>query len=134
MRRLLPFILSLAVACGSDSSTQPNATPASLAGTWNLQTINGAALPFTLLQTPKTELLSDVVTAVAAGTYTELSQVRTTLNGQVTVSTESDGGTYTITGNTVTIRSTDGSTALGTVNGNLFTIAAGGISFEYKKQ
>jgi hypothetical protein len=136
MRRLMPFILGLAVACGSDSSTQLIPTPASLAGTWALQNINGALLPFTLSQTASTkqELLSDVVTAVATGTYTEVAQLRTTVNGQATLSTESDTGTYTLVGSALTIRSSDGSVINGTLNASSFTIAAGGVAFEYKKQ
>ena len=58
MRRLLLLALPLALmACGSDSDT--TVTVATLAGTWNLTTANGAALPFTITTTPaKVELLS----------------------------------------------------------------------------
>ena len=136
MRRLMPLILALVVACGSDSTVSPNPTPASLAGTWALQNINGALLPFTLSQTDtsKTELLSDVVTAVVAGTYTEVAQLRTTVKGQATLASGSDAGTYTLVGNALTFRSVDGSTITGTLNNTSFTIAAGGVAFEYKKQ
>src|SRR5512146_3171833 len=99
MRRLIPLVaLAVAVACGSDSTTQP--TVASLAGTWTLQSVNGSPLPFTVTQTgtDKVELLSDVVTASANGTYTEAVQFRTTLNGQSTTDTESDAGTFTLNG------------------------------------
>jgi len=135
MRRLVPLVLCFALACGSDSTTtQP--TTASLAGTWSLQNINGIALPFVLAQTAtsKSEVLSDIVTATSGGTYTEVTQIRTTLNGQATTSTENDAGTYTVTGNAVVIRSNDGSSASGTVNGTTFTISVGGIAFQFKKQ
>ena len=134
MRRLVPLVLCFALACASDSTTTP--TQASLAGTWSLQSINGIALPFVTSQTgtSKTEILSDIVTAAETGTYTEVAQVRTTLNGQATISTESDAGTYTVTGNAVTIRSSDGTSVSGTVKGNTFTVAGNGVAFEFKKQ
>jgi large exoprotein involved in heme utilization and adhesion len=134
MRRLATLVFCLAIACGGESATQP--TVASLAGTWSLHDINGILLPFVLSQagTTKTEMLSDVVTATAAGTYTQVTQLRTTTNGQVTTSSLSDAGTYTLSGNAVVIRSGDGSTINGTVSANSFTIAAGGVAFEYRRQ
>ena len=136
MRRLALLVLSLAIGCGSDSATDPVSTPASLAGTWSLHDINGILLPIVLTQTSttKTEMLSDVVTATTAGTYTQVTQVRTTMNGQVTMSSASDTGTYTLTGSAVVVRSGGGSTINGTVKGNTFTIAANGIALEYHRQ
>jgi hypothetical protein len=136
MRRLVPIVLCFALACGSDAApTQP--VTASLVGTWSLHDINGLVLPVVLTQnaTTKTEMLSDIVTATAAGTYTEVAQVRTTVNGQATVSSASDTGTYTVTGNAVVVHSNnDGSSINGTIKGDTFTIAANGIAFEYRKQ
>ena len=134
MRRLVPLVLCFVLGCGSDSTTQP--TQASLAGTWSLQTINGSPLPFVTTQTgtSKTEIVSDIVTASATGTYTEVAQTRTTLNGQATLSTQSDAGTYTVTGNAVVIRSNDGTSVSGTVKGDTFTVAGNGVAFEFKKQ
>jgi len=135
MRRIVPLVLCLALACGGDSTTS-EPTTASLAGTWSLQTINGIPLPFVIAQTAttKAEVLSDIVTATAAGTYTEVTQTRTTVNGQATTTTDNDAGTYTISGNTVVIRSSDGSTANGTISGSTFTITTSGVAFQFKKQ
>jgi hypothetical protein len=105
LRRLLPLVaLAVAVACGSDSTTQPTA---SLAGTWTLQSINGGPLPATVTQTAtdKLEVLSDVVNVSANGTYTETLQFRETLNGVSTTSTSTDAGTYTVNGTSVTLNS-----------------------------
>lgn len=135
MRRLVPVVLCFVLGCGSDSATtQP--TQASLAGTWSLQTINGSPLPFVTSQTAtsKAEIMSDIVTASATGTYTEVAQTRTTLNGQATLSTQSDAGTYTVTGSAVVIRSNDGTSVSGTVKGDTFTVAGNGVAFEFKKQ
>jgi hypothetical protein len=137
MRRFALLVLCLTIACGGgESTTDP--TPASLAGTWSLHDINGITLPFVLTQTgtSKTEILSDVVTATAigTGTYTQVTQLRTTVNGVATLSSESDAGTYTLIGNAVVVRSSDGSTLNGTVKGNTFTLAASGVALEYRRQ
>ena len=135
MRRLVPIVLCFALACGSDAApTQP--ITASLVGTWVLQNINGIVLPAILGQTAttKTEMVSDIVTATAAGTYTAVAQVRTTENGQATLSSDADAGTYTVGGNAVVIRSDNGSVITGTIKGDTFTVAAGGVAYEFKKQ
>jgi hypothetical protein len=135
MRRLVPIVLCFALACGSDSApTQP--ITASLVGTWVLQNINGQVLPAIVAQTAtsKTEMLSDIVTATAAGRYTVVAQLRTTVSGQVTLSSESDAGTYTVTGNAVVIHSDDGSMINGTIVGDTFSVASSGVAYWFKKQ
>ena len=124
-----------AIACGSDDSTTP--TQSSVAGTWNLQTINGSALPFTVATSPaKIEVLSDVVNVSSNGTYTSSEQTRTTIGTQVTTNTSTDAGTYTLNGNNVAILSnTAGSTAqAGVVSGNTLTVTQSGLTFVFQKQ
>ena len=137
MRRLIPLVaLAVAVACGSDSTTQP--TIASLAGTWTLQNVNGSPLPFTLTQTgnDKLELLSDVVTASANGTYTENLQFRETVNGVATVSSESDTGTFTVNGTAVTLTGSQTGSIPGSLsNGNnTLTLTEEGFVWVFAKQ
>ena len=135
MRRLLPLVMSLAIACGSDSPSQP--TSASVAGTWSLQTVNGTALPYLITQsgTTKVELVSDVVTAVATGSYTEITQIRTTVDGQVMNESFPDAGSFTLNGTAVVFQSnSDGSQTTGSVSGNTFTLAAEGFAYVYKRQ
>lgn len=134
MRRLLSLALALAiVGCGSDSSSEP--TNASVAGTWSLVSVNGAALPFILSASPKIELLSSVVTVASNGTFTSSTQTRTTIGTQATTSTSTQSGTYTLSGSAVAIRSTDGSTVqAGSVSGNTLTLAQTGLVFVYQKQ
>ena len=134
MRRLIPLILAIAVACGSDSPTQP--TNASIAGTWNLTSVNGTGLPFVINQsgTDKVELVSDVVTATATGTYTEMFSFRETLNGVVTTTTEPDNGTYTINGTAITLHSSTNGSITGALNGNTFTLVDQGFVFLFTKQ
>ena len=138
MRRLVSLALVLAlVGCGSDDdSTSPTNT--SVTGTWSLQTVNGSALPFTLATTPaKIELLSYVVVVASNGTWTSSEQTRTTIGTQPPVTaTVPDAGTYTISGNNVSLTSSSaGSTPqAGTVSGNTFTITQAGLTFVFQKQ
>lgn len=134
MRRLIPLILAIAVACGSDSPTQP--TNASVAGTWTLTSVNGAPLPLVLSQAgaDKDELTGDVVTATPTGTYTEVFTYRTTTSGVVSTDSETDNGTYTISGNSITLSSTVKGSFSGTLNGNTFTLVDQGFVFLFTKQ
>jgi len=113
MRRLLLLALPLALmACGSDNDNTP-ITVATLAGTWNLTTANGAALPFTITTTPaKVELLSATVVVAATGSFAGTEQTRTTVGtGTPTTATLPIAGTISLSGTLVTVSIT-GSTAV----------------------
>lgn len=138
--RTLAALLAVATfvtvaACGSDGSTAvPN--QASIAGTWNLQRVNGSPLPFLLTQfgPSKSEATSDQLTATGS-TFTEVTQIRTTVNGQVTNSAETDSGTYVVAGRNVTLMfNSDGSLGVGTVSGDTLRFVQAGISLVYSKQ
>jgi len=113
MRRLLLLALPLALmACGSDNDNTP-ITVATLAGTWNLTTANGAPLPFTITTTPaKVELLSATVVVAATGSFAGTEQTRTTVGtGTPTTATLPIAGTISLSGTLVTVSIT-GSTAV----------------------
>ena len=137
MRRMLVTACSAAIAllaaCGSDSGTGP--TQASVVGTWNLTTVNGAPLPFTIQATnPKLEILSDQYVLAANGTFTESFQLRGTDGTTVTTQSFTDAGTYQLNGTAVTVTYTDGSSLTGTLSGNTVTIAQLGASLVYSRQ
>ena len=137
MRRIFAVVCTAAMAlvagCGSDGPTLP--TQASVAGTWNLTTVNGAPLPFILqAANPKTEVLSDQLVVAANGTFTESTQLRYTSGTAVTTETLPDGGTYTLSGSAATLNFNDGTSTAGIVSGNTFTVATSGISLVWTKQ
>ncbi|PYP77215.1 MAG: hypothetical protein DMD35_15820 [Gemmatimonadetes bacterium] len=138
MRRMLATVCTIATVvlagCGSDSSTAP--TQASLAGTWNLTTVNGAALPFAVQLNPLVEILSDQLVLATNGTFTQSTQARFTDGATVTTQVIPDGGTYTLSGTAATFRFTDGSSGTATLSsaGNTFTVGEVGFSFVYTKQ
>ena len=127
------FATALLAGCGSDTATAP--TQASVAGTWNLSTVNGSPLPFVLqAANPKLELVSDQFVVSANGTFTESTVARVTDGGTVSTTTIPDAGTYTLNGTAATFTFSDGSSGTATVSGNTFTVASGGYSQVYKKQ
>jgi len=136
MRRTLAIVCTAAAVflagCGSDDSTSP--TQASVAGTWNLTTVNGASLPFTIQATPKIEVLSDQLVVSANGTFTESTQTRTTNGTSVTLQTVPDGGTYSLNGTAATFIFNDGTTGAGTVTATGLIVAFPGVSLSYQKQ
>jgi hypothetical protein len=134
MRVIACLLLIVAAACGSDSPTQPTAT--SVAGTWSLQTINGTALPYVVAQTgaDKVELTSDVLTVVPSGSFTEITTLRVTQNGQVSTQSVPDAGSYTLNGTAVSFTfNSDGSSGTGSISGNTLTVTSDGIALVYKK-
>lgn len=128
---LVPLFL---LACGGSDSTGPESI--TVAGTWNLQTVNGSPLPYVVLQigADKIELLSDRITAVESGSFTQLTQFRVTESGVVTNESLSDAGSFTRNGNAVTVFfNSDGSTATGSISGNTFTVGVDGTAYVYKR-
>lgn len=140
MRRLMLLALPLAIACGSDNNSTTGTTLASLAGTWNLQTVNGSPLPFTASNVggAKVEILSEVTTVSANGTFTQVTTERTTINGVASTQTlPATSGTIALTGSLVSVTIAGSGTATGTLNNsNTFTITdpTTGAIFVFVKQ
>jgi len=136
MRKLVALVaLATLGACGSDNSTAAIPTPISIEGTWTLKTVNGAPLPFTLVQVGanKTEATSDQLT-VTKTTFTEVTQLRTTIDGEVTQSSVTDTGIYAVVGSNATFSfDSDGSKGVGTIGAGTLTIVQEGITLGYAK-
>jgi len=134
MRRLiLAFGLVSALACGSDT-TEP---VANASGTWNLATVNGAALPFTLIANEPVlvvEIVSDQIIAYGDGTFVGTTTYRQTESGTVTTVTQVPDGTWNQRGTSVTIHYSDGSTARATISGDVITVTAPGVVAVYERE
>jgi hypothetical protein len=130
MRRFILAMGTLALfACGDSTGVVQNVN-----GTYDLKTVNGSPLPFTISlpgDIVLEQVTSDVITA-SNGTFTDVTIYRDTdtQTGQVTTSSSADTGTYVINGTAVTFQFT-GFTGNGTVSGNSFTIVDQGISLVY---
>ena len=131
MRRFILAMGTLALfACGDSTGVVQNVN-----GTYDLKTINGSPLPFTISlpgAVVTEDVTSDVITA-SNGFFTDVTFYRDTdtQTGQVTTSSSSDTGTYVINGTAVTFQFNSGFTGNGTVSGNSFTIVDQGISLVY---
>ncbi len=132
MRKFIAAFAFLTLsACGGDSSTNPSA---SIVGTYTLQSINGAPLPFIAqAAAPRIEVLSGQAVINVGGTYTASNVYRTTSGSTVSTTTDNDAGTYTTSGTAVAFTSKDGSVSTGTIGTGTVTVAEGGFSFLYKK-
>jgi hypothetical protein len=138
MRKLLTLTFAIASAlitgCGSDGATTAP-SQSSIAGTWNLATINGSPLPFVVqASNPKLEVLSDQLVVNANGTFTENGQLRVSQGGTVVNQAVVGAGTYTLDGTAVSFQWSDGSTGTATVSGRTATVAEDGYSYVYKQQ
>jgi hypothetical protein len=125
----------LAACGGSDKSTAP--TTASVAGVWNLQTVNGNNLPYTVIAvgSDHIEVTSDVITASSNGTFSQVTTLRVTQSGQTQTQNQPDSGTWSLNGTAVTFTfQSDGSTGTGSLSGNTLTVTEGGLALVYKKQ
>jgi Lipocalin-like domain len=132
-RALAIVVILVAIACGD--STGP--TPASVAGTWNLQAVSGNSLPYTLSQSQVvvTQISGGAIVATRARTFTDTITVKTIANGQTTTAKYADAGTYSLSGTAISfVFKSDGSTGTTVLRGDSVTLVSDGLSLLYTKQ
>ncbi len=135
MKPFLVLLASLLVGCSSYDLTTPSQE--SLAGKWNLASVNGNSLPYGAPQigSNKQEIVQDVLTITAPNTFTEVTTLQNTQNGQVSTDTITDSGTYEFNSYVVTFHfQSDGSTGSATLTGRTMDVLASGVKFTFKKQ
>ena len=135
MRRLMLALGAVTLlACGGDS-TGPGGN---VAGTWELTTVNGAGLPFTLVQIAspvyRLEVMGDIYTFNDNGTWTGTTTLRENDNGTITTTSEPSSGTWSQAGANVTINYEDTSSSTATISGDRITFAEGGVTAVYERQ
>lgn len=134
MRRLLVTIGALSLlGCGGDSS---GPGVASAVGTWNLQTVNGQGMPYTVFSAPgyRLELVSDVYVIRSNGTFTETVTARETDGASVTTASESYNGTWAQDNAAITVTYSDGSVDTGAISGDVITSNVDGDVYIYRRQ
>lgn len=131
-RLLLTVAAALVVtACGDDDFGN-----GSVRGDYQLRRVNGAPLPYvtTSAEGVKTEVLDDVISVYSGATFSELSHVRITTNGQTTTQTISETGTYGGLGTGLLFTYNSGRLPRQSVfNNRTLTFSEGGIFREYIK-
>lgn len=124
MRRLLATLAltSALVGCGDDDGPSGSA---SIAGNYVLQSIDGDPVPSTIIQLPDylLEVTQGSLTVNANNTWSASVTFREDDDGTITVETDTDGGTYTRTNNSVSFTSTQGGVdAAGSISGSTLTV------------
>jgi hypothetical protein len=127
MRRFLilttALLLSgLLTACGDDSTG-----PSSIFGTYTLVSVNGEGLPWE--PEPGFELIAGWIRLNSDSTYT-VSLTADIGSGPVT---ETDTGTFTVTGSTIDLIEGLFATATATVSGNTLTIHVDSDTLVFRK-
>jgi hypothetical protein len=152
MRRHLASVLAIAVgvACGDATG------PATVAGTYTLQTVGGSALPLHLaiwsamgtvngedvIIDNTLELTSGTLRFDRDATFAATHVYRTTgisysldtgepVDTAVTTDPVTDSGTFTVTGTSVQMTFSDGTAYTGSLSGDLFTISWDGVGWVY---
>ena len=126
-------VFGLTAACGGDGDGINE--PASIAGTYNLESLDGQSPPVVVFDEPefKLEILSGNFILAANGTFTTNVVFRITEDSQVSTETESFSGTYTVTGSTVSFTYSDGDTDSATLVGNTLTFSDGSSTAVFRK-
>ena len=98
---LLCATLVVAAACGG--SDFPENPDVSVAGTYNLRTVNNQSLPFTMPD--GSNLASYRIVALDDGTWTSVAVYGKNVNGQTETDSVSDHGTWTLKSTTFSMTS-----------------------------
>jgi hypothetical protein len=120
----------LAAACG-DSSTGP----ASIAGTYTLQTINGQAPPRTVFQdaSGRVEITGGRVNLNADGTFSDATDLRVTSGTTVLTDTETAVGMWVQNGDNITFNVSGGGSYSMALAGRTLTQVEEGITLVYRR-
>jgi hypothetical protein len=137
--RVTVFIIAcgaaVSLACSPSNAGAPADT--SIVGTWSLETVNGAPLPYVLTDSAstRTEVTADVLTFLPSGQFTQLTQLRTTTAGEANTQTVPQAGTFSSNRGSVTLQFTgDSASYSGTVSGRTFTLAYQALTLRYGKE
>jgi hypothetical protein len=125
---LLPF-----TACGDeDGPTGPNVEAS---GTYQLSTVNGEALPFTLAQdgADMIEVIDGQIELHANGTFTDSTTFRLTDAGSATTEAEVYTGSYSQTGNALRFTPSSGGVYSMSVTEDALTQTAGEFVLVYRR-
>jgi hypothetical protein len=123
LRRTIRFafgaLLAASVACGGDSTG-----PEPIEGTYALQTMGGQSLPVTVLQdeTGTYEITAGSVTLAAPNAFTLKLTFRQTTSAQVNTVTSAVDGTWTRSGESVTLTTSEGDAIDATLSGQTLRI------------
>jgi hypothetical protein len=127
-------VLVVVAACGSDSATAPHTS--TVAGDWTLQSVDGKAPPDTVIHTSTltVEFLDGTLALNEDMSYKLFFHSRTTQGDSVTADSSGSTGTYTQSGNTVTIHNpANNGDVVATVASSSLSFVDNGLTFMFTK-
>ncbi|MFC1531138.1 hypothetical protein ACFL5T_02725 [Gemmatimonadota bacterium] len=131
---LLPFAVS---SCGGDDDGGSTGPDTSVFGTYSLETVAGAGLPYIVLQAgvEKIEITAGSWRINSDNTWSSSVSVRATnAAGQTNTFVEPSAGTFTRSGNSfVFTDAEDASQQTGSVSGDVLTIIDQAVAFTFRK-
>jgi hypothetical protein len=129
---LLTLVMGVAASGCEEDGTGPDDQ---VAGRYELRTVNGNNLPYTLiaLGNDRLEFLSGFAQVNADATFSVSFTTRQTVGGQTTTTTDSDSGTWTQTGSQMRFTFSDATVSTGVVSGDEITVIEGQVSFVFRK-
>jgi len=132
LRRIALTALVLASACGGGDFLAPRIAASD---TYTLHSFNGGALPALISADAgsKVVLLDDSFAFHEGGTYLERGHLQTTRDGVSTVQTLESPGTYTRSGERVTLVSNSGTITGSFTDDTTLTIVAGANTLVFRR-
>jgi hypothetical protein len=119
----LVAVIAAAGACGGSDSPSGPATPKTPDGSYNISTVNGKGLPVAIFSDTNYtyEVTSGSLALTTDGKFSIVTTFRQTIPGNISTFVDSTGGTWVLTGTSVTLTNgSDGSTDTATwANGQL---------------
>jgi hypothetical protein len=124
-------------ACRGDGPPAPPSPPSpSVAGSYQLTTVDGHSLPVTVvdLGTYRANVASGTLTLSDDGTYAYVVGYQLDDGIKIRAQADSDAGTWTLTGASIALASTQSSFSLsGTVSDNAVTLEGSGRQLLFRK-
>jgi hypothetical protein len=136
MRKLIALVaLAAGAACSLNTDTSTGPLAGDLAGVYSLQTIDGTALPFTIVAKDTTVLIdTDVLTLGANGAWAEAVQYRQTVGTAATTAESFNlSGIWERVGNSVTFRTASGLLYVGTATDTTLLLSDSRNAYVFKR-
>lgn len=135
MRHARLVLLASLVACGGGDS--PSSPVLTVGGAYHLDTVNGSKLPYLALQSGTTTvtITADQLFIADGGTWNEDQVSTVVLNGVTSTQHVADNGTWSTSGNAVTLFSTRFNQVAyaGTASTNRLDVAFKGTAYVFLK-
>jgi hypothetical protein len=136
MRKLIAVVaFAAAAACSLNTETDPGPLVGNLAGTYNLQTMNGTPLPFSIVSHDTTVLIdTDVLTVGTTGDWAETVSYRQTVGTDPTTNESLNlVGIWSRSGNSLNFRTSLGLLYVGTATDTTLLLSDNSFNYVFKR-